>query len=114
MATRKGTVEEDLLLEATDSSSAKFRVPKVLFSTHGELLKAVLEEEDYAMFLGFLAVSLIDDYEVLMDFEGSYPLPMAIGLQQDSEFLGIFNYHLLKMMQTGTFPLPHLSIFPST
>ena len=60
----------------------------------------VTSRKDVAIFEGFVSFAALDSVD-LVSVEEAIKLDFAFALQNNSEFLGMFNYHIGKMKSSG-------------
>ncbi len=99
VATLKNSFEETVLFDAT-GNSAKTKVTKTVYDTLAKLDRIVLEN-NIGLYTTYFHASNKPHLLALLDFEDTFTMHLAIGVQKDSEFLGLFNYHIIKMIQGG-------------
>lgn len=79
--------------------------PEGVFDDYNELVRTVVEDEDKkTLFYGVYDPFSQNPYEQQLTglkVVESFPLFEGIGLQKNSEFTELFNYHIFKLYESG-------------
>ena len=73
--------------------------------TVNDYVRYIIENDDVAYYDNYLGLRTYDEYErcEIKAIKAKYDVkPLAFGFQKDSPFLGLFNYYLKEMRETGT------------
>ncbi len=89
------------MYENSSSSTAKSKVKKEIISPAADNYFERVVEDDLALYFSYLQAAQRPNVVALMDFQDSFSLHFAVGLQKDSELMGLFNYQVSKMTQSG-------------
>lgn len=81
--------------------------PDAFHDSFPSLLNAILSDGTKAMFGPVLAISYSFDELIALNLPDSFKSIVAMGLQKDSEFTKLFDYHILKMKQSGIMDYIH-------
>ena len=84
---------------STEDSKQVFRAGHK-FNDIAEAIELVTSRKDVAIFEGFVSFAALDSVD-LVSVEEAIKLDFAFALQNNSEFLGMFNYHIGKMKSSG-------------
>ena len=70
-----------------------------------DYVRYIIDNDDVAYYDNYLGIRTYDEYErcEMKAIKAKYDVkPLAFGFQKDSPFLGLFNYYLKEMRETGT------------
>ncbi len=96
----KGTSEAAILANAQKHTSMG-QVQEEVLNNVSRIHERVLSDPKTGMYMSFFEAVMNKEFKALMAFEENIPSQMALGLQMDSELRNCFNFHIMKMLQSG-------------
>ncbi len=100
VCTSQGTASHDLFKRAPEGTMLK-TIYQTSFATMSEKDFFTKLPPRHAFFINEISMFFHEDFVFLEDFEGAISTQLAFAFQKNSELKPIFDYHILKLKQSG-------------